>query len=228
MKNSNFPVARAAAFYGAIAASQAVVIAGINLGWSAYAIVGGGLACVAVAAVMADTAVRSLLKTVNDVSHHVIRMSQGDLSTTIDVGATGGSASALNSLKTLQAELRKTIGAIRSGSHEVSTASTEIATGNQDLSQRTEQTASNLQQTASSLSQLTGNVRQSADAAAQANQLASSATQVARRGGAVVSQVVSTMEEINSSSKKIADIIGVIDGIAFQTNILALNAAVEA
>ena len=107
-------------------------------------------------------------------------------------------------------------------------SSSEVATGNADLSQRTEHTASNLQQTASSIEQLSGTVRQSADAASTANQLAASAATVARRGGEVVSQVVSTMDEINTSSKKIADIIGVIDGIAFQTNILALNAAVEA
>ena len=110
----------------------------------------------------------------------------------------------------------------------IQTASAEIASGNQDLSARTEQTASNLQQTASSMEQLTGTVKQSAESASQANQLASSAAAVAERGGSVVSQVVSTMNEINASSKKIADIIGVIDGIAFQTNILALNAAVEA
>src|SRR5207249_10337976 len=110
----------------------------------------------------------------------------------------------------------------------ISTASTEIAHGNADLSARTEQTASNLQQTASSMAQLTGTVRQSADAASQANQLASSASAVAQRGGEVVTQVVSTMDEITASSKKIADIIGVIDGIAFQTNILAWKAAVEA
>jgi len=107
-------------------------------------------------------------------------------------------------------------------------ASSEIATGNQDLSGRTEQTASNLQQAASSLEQLTGTVQQSADSARQASQLAASAAEVAARGGAVVSQVVATMDEINNSSRKIVDIIGVIDGIAFQTNILALNAAVEA
>src|SRR5207248_5559396 len=102
------------------------------------------------------------------------------------------------------------------------------ARGNQDLSARTEQTASNLQPAASSMEQLTGTVRQSADSARQADQLASSAAEVAARGGDVVSKVVSTMDEINASSKKISDIIGVIDGIAFQTNILALNAAVEA
>jgi methyl-accepting chemotaxis protein len=165
---------------------------------------------------------------ITEFTAHTVAMGRGDLSTTIRSNGPAATTASLRALKTLQDEMRKTIGSIRSGTHEVSTASIEIATGNQDLSQRTEQTASNLQQTASSLSQLTGNVRQSADAAAQANQLASSATQVARRGGTVVSQVVATMEEINSSSKKIADIIGVIDGIAFQTNILALNAAVEA
>jgi methyl-accepting chemotaxis protein len=103
-----------------------------------------------------------------------------------------------------------------------------VAGGNQDLSQRTEQTASSLQQAASSMTQLTGTVRQSAEAASQANQLADSASSVARRGGAVVGEVVSTMDQISTASRRIADIIGVIDGIAFQTNILALNAAVEA
>ncbi|WP_428506093.1 methyl-accepting chemotaxis protein [Roseateles sp.] len=117
---------------------------------------------------------------------------------------------------------------VRSASNSITTASSEIALGAQDLSQRTEQTASNLQQAASSMEQLTGTVRQTADAAQTANQLASSASSAAAKGGEVVSQVVTTMDEINNSSKKISDIIGVIDGIAFQTNILALNAAVEA
>jgi methyl-accepting chemotaxis protein len=117
---------------------------------------------------------------------------------------------------------------VRQSAESIQVASAEVASGNTDLSQRTEQAASNLQQTAGSVEQLTSSVRQSADAAAQANQLASSASAVAQRGGQVVSQVVSTMDEINTSSKRIADIIGTIDGIAFQTNILALNAAVEA
>ena len=124
--------------------------------------------------------------------------------------------------------LRRLVGEVRHTADSISTASNEIATGNQDLSARTEQAASNLQQTASSMEQLTGTVKQTADSATTANQLVSSASSVARRGGEVVTQVVSTMDEINASSKKIADIIGVIDGIAFQTNILALNAAVEA
>ena len=117
---------------------------------------------------------------------------------------------------------------VRTAVDSITTASSEIASGNQDLSARTEATASSLAQTAQSMDQLTATVRQSADAARQANQLASSAAQVAARGGQVVGEVVTTMGDINQSSRKIADIIGVIDGIAFQTNILALNAAVEA
>jgi methyl-accepting chemotaxis protein len=128
----------------------------------------------------------------------------------------------------MQQRLRDVVGGIRTGVDSVNTASVEIASGNVDLSARTEQTASNLQQAASAMEQLTGTVKQSADSARQANQLASSAAEVAQRGGSVVAQVVSTMDDINTSSKKIADIIGTIDGIAFQTNILALNAAVEA
>jgi methyl-accepting chemotaxis protein len=128
----------------------------------------------------------------------------------------------------MQDRLRGLVGQIRQSADSIQVASAEVASGNADLSVRTEQAASNLQQTASSMEQLTGTVRQSADSASTANQLASSAATVAQRGGQVVSQVVSTMDEINTSSKKIVDIIGTIDGIAFQTNILALNAAVEA
>jgi methyl-accepting chemotaxis protein len=117
---------------------------------------------------------------------------------------------------------------IRSTADRIGTASTEIAAGNQNLSERTEQTSSNLQQTAGSMDALTATVRQSADAAQHANQLAGGATAVAQRGGGVVGQLVTTMDEIQTSSRRISDIIGVIDGIAFQTNILALNAAVEA
>ncbi len=136
--------------------------------------------------------------------------------------------SLLHSLKRLALSLQSTMGEIHLAAQSISVASSEIAAGNQDLSVRTEQTASNLQRTASSMDDLTGAVKQSADAARQANQLAATAAEVAARGGQVVGQVVSTMDDINQSSKKIADIIGVIDGIAFQTNILALNAAVEA
>src|SRR6185312_13950742 len=116
----------------------------------------------------------------------------------------------------------------RTGTDTIATASSQIASGNQDLSSRTEEQASSLEQTAASMEQLTSTVKQNADNARQANQLAVSASEVAVKGGSVVSQVVDTMASINASSRKIVDIIGVIDGIAFQTNILALNAAVEA
>ena len=116
----------------------------------------------------------------------------------------------------------------RPSSDSIATGSSQIATGNQDLSQRTEEQASNLQQTAATMEQLTSTVKNSADTARAANQLANSARDVATQGGVVVGQVVETMDQITAASKKIADIIGVIDGIAFQTNILALNAAVEA
>ncbi len=134
----------------------------------------------------------------------------------------------MRALGAMAAQLNQSIATVLESSESIRLASAEIATGNQDLSVRTEQTASNLQRAASSTAQLTGTVRQSADAARQANQLASSSAGIAARGGEVVGQVVTTMEEINTSARKIADIIGVIDSIAFQTNILALNAAVEA
>ena len=134
----------------------------------------------------------------------------------------------LRSLNTMTQRLRAVVSEVRNGVDSVSSAASEIATGNQDLSGRTEQTAANLEETAASIEELTATVSQSADTARQANQLASGAVQAAERGGHVVEQVVSSMQQITSSSHKIADIIGVIDGIAFQTNILALNAAVEA
>jgi len=152
----------------------------------------------------------------------------GNLSQRVEVQGHDEVAHLMRSLGAMTASLQKMVASVRASSDSIGTASAEIATGNQDLSQRTEQTASNLQQAASSMEQLTGTVRQSADSARQANQLAGSAAEVAARGGVVVAQVVTTMDEINASSKKISDIIGVIDGIAFQTNILALNAAVEA
>jgi len=125
-------------------------------------------------------------------------------------------------------KLAAIVGEVRISTDSVATASNEIASGNQDLSSRTEQQAGSLEETASSMEELTATVKQNADFARQANQLAASASGVAVRGGDVVDGVVETMESISASSKKIVDIIGVIDGIAFQTNILALNAAVEA
>jgi methyl-accepting chemotaxis protein len=212
-----------------LAAGQACVAIGVNTGWSATSVIASSLTLTAIGAAIYLSGLSVLRNFLTVFSGHARRLAEGDLSVDITIeGGNSDSAAVLRSLQTLQTELRRSISAIRTGADGVTVAATEIASGNQDLSQRTEQTASNLQQAASSMSQLNGTVRQSADAASQANQLASSATQVARRGGEVVSQVVTTMDEINASSKKIADIIGVIDGIAFQTNILALNAAVEA
>ena len=154
------------------------------------------------------------------------RIAEGDL--TLELSSQQARRGLMGELHRTQQNLQNMVAQVRASSDSIHNASTEIASGNQDLSARTETAASNLQETASAMEQLTGTVRQSADAARQANQLAASAAEVAQRGGAVVAEVVSTMDEINHSSQKISDIIGVIDGIAFQTNILALNAAVEA
>ena len=156
------------------------------------------------------------------------RMANGDLSVPVLVEGRDEAADVQQALSRMQQALSGLVGEVRASSESIATASAEIATGNHDLSTRTEQTASNLQQAASSLEQLTGTVGQTADSARTANQLAASASTAAQRGGEVVSQVVTTMNEIQASSRRIADIIGTIDGIAFQTNILALNAAVEA
>jgi len=157
------------------------------------------------------------------------KIAEGDLSSSrLEVQGKDESARMLRALSAMNASLHTIVSEVRVATDSITTASTEIAVGNQDLSSRTEQTASNLQQAAASIEQISGTVQHSADAAKQANDLASTAAEVASRGGTVVSQVVSTMQDINASSKKISDIIGVIDGIAFQTNILALNAAVEA
>ncbi len=151
----------------------------------------------------------------------------GDLSTEIHVRA-GDSVSLMANLRDMQQGLVEAVRQVRMGSEGVATASTQIADGNQDLSGRTEQQASALQQTAATMDELGSTVRNNADNARRANELAQGAATVAGKGGAMVGQVVQTMKGINDSSRKIADIIGVIDGIAFQTNILALNAAVEA
>ncbi|MET0211347.1 MAG: methyl-accepting chemotaxis protein, partial [Burkholderiaceae bacterium] len=155
------------------------------------------------------------------------QMAEGDLSQRIAV-APGADASLLAAVRDMSQGLSAIVANVRSGTDSMTVASREIAAGNQDLSVRTEKQAGSLEQTSSNMQQLTETVRQSADAASQANQLAGSAATVARKGGEVVGQVVSTMNDISASSRKIGDIIGTIDGIAFQTNILALNAAVEA
>ena len=155
------------------------------------------------------------------------KVAQGDLSD-IDGADKAPDGSVLASMGAMQRQLLTLIGQVRSSADSIAVASAEIAQGNNDLSRRTESQASSLEQTSASMEELTSTVKQNADNATEANQLADSASAVAIRGGEVVVQVVETMKGINDSSKKIADIIGVIDGIAFQTNILALNAAVEA
>jgi methyl-accepting chemotaxis protein len=155
------------------------------------------------------------------------RIASGDLATHVDL-ASGDSTSLLYEIKAMSDSFAVIVSQVRSGSEGVATASSEIAQGNHDLSARTEQQASALEETAASMEELSATVKQNADSARQANQLAATASTVAESGGAVVGQVVETMKGINASSRKISDIISVIDGIAFQTNILALNAAVEA
>ena len=156
------------------------------------------------------------------------QIARGDLSTDVTVRGTDETADLLQALAEMTNNLRQLVGEVAGGAHMVADTSAQIAQGNQDLSQRTEEQASTLEETASSMEELTSTVSLNAQNARQASQLAMNASDVARKGGQVVGQVVSTMAGISGSSRKIGDIIGVIDGIAFQTNILALNAAVEA
>ncbi|MBL8289662.1 MAG: HAMP domain-containing protein, partial [Rubrivivax sp.] len=171
---------------------------------------------------------RSITKPIAAAREAALAISGGDLTRRIHSEGQDEAADLLAALARMQQGLSGLVGDLHQASQTLQTASVEVASGNADLSHRTEQTAGNLQQAASALTQLTSTVNQTAQSARTANQLASSASGVAQRGGQVVSQVVATMEEISTSSRKIADIIGTIDGIAFQTNILALNAAVEA
>ena len=172
--------------------------------------------------------IRSITTPLNYAVEAVRHIAQGDLSRPIEVRNHDELGTLLSTMSEMQTSLISVVSSVRTGSESVATASAEIAQGNQDLSSRTENQASALEQTASSMEHLGSTVRQNADNARQANQLAQQASSVAAEGGDVVGQVVETMKEINTSSQKIADIISVIDGIAFQTNILALNAAVEA
>ncbi|HYR24307.1 MAG TPA: methyl-accepting chemotaxis protein [Aquabacterium sp.] len=155
-------------------------------------------------------------------------VASGDLTSRIEITRQDETGQLLHALKAMNDNLSHMVSQVRHSSDSIATGSTQIAMGNADLSQRTEEQASNLQQTAASMEQLSSTVKQNADTANQAVQIASHASQSASAGGQVVGQVVATMGDISDSSRKIADIIGVIDGIAFQTNILALNAAVEA
>ncbi len=183
---------------------------------------------VAFAALAALWLIRSITRPLEQAVETADRIAQGDLSGQIVVRSQDETGHLLSSLQRMQQSLVTTVGAVRQNAEGVASASAEIASGNNDLSSRTEQQASALEETAASMEELSSTVKQNADSARQASQLAISASTVAVQGGDVVSEVVETMKEINASSSKIADIISVIDGIAFQTNILALNAAVEA
>ncbi|CAB3713796.1 methyl-accepting chemotaxis protein [Paraburkholderia rhynchosiae] len=169
-----------------------------------------------------------IVQPLQDATECFERIAAGDLSETIEVRSRNEIGRLFAGIKQMQESMASMVTAVRSSTESIDTGAREIAMGNTDLSQRTEQQAASLQETASSMEQLTGTVRQNAENARQASQLAVNASDIATRGGDVVSQVVTTMQDIASSSGKVVDIIGVIEGIAFQTNILALNAAVEA
>jgi methyl-accepting chemotaxis protein len=191
-------------------------------------LIGATLLAFVAATSLALLITRSITRPINEAVNAAEMVAAGDLTHSIQVHGRDEVSQLLTALQTMTGSLSSIVGEVRAGTETISTASREIATGNQDLSSRTEEQASSLEETASSMEELTSTVKQSADNARQANVLANSASQVAVRGGQVVSQVVETMGSINESSRRIVDIIGVIDGIAFQTNILALNAAVEA
>ncbi|MCC8996529.1 MAG: methyl-accepting chemotaxis protein [Nitrosomonas sp.] len=192
-------------------------------------LVGAILASFTIAFVFSIVLLKSIIEPLDEAIDIAHKVAEGDLTSNIVVPDTKASTGRLlEALKEMNDNLIDLVGKVRTSTDQISTASGEIASGNLDLSHRTEEQASSLEETASSMEELTSTVKQNADNARQANQLAEGASQVAIKGGEVVGQVVDTMKSISESSHKIVDIISVIDGIAFQTNILALNAAVEA
>ena len=187
-----------------------------------------GISAALAVIVLAWWITRSITLPLHEAARVANQIGAGDLKSSFTILSQDEVGQLMVALQTMVGSLKGMIGEVKSASEQIATASSEIAQGNADLSSRTENQASSLQQTAASIEQLTSTVKQNADSARQANQLAAAASMDASRGGEVVSQVVTTMTDIQDSSKRIADIIAVIDGIAFQTNILALNAAVEA
>ncbi len=192
------------------------------------AVVVAGVAGLALLVVLSWVLVARIRQSLSEVSGVARRIGEGDLSRPVQVSGRGEVAEMMLAMQQMQASLVRIVGEVRLSSDSIATGSSEIATGNADLSQRTEEQASNLEETAASMEELTSTVKNNADTAHKAAALAGEASRAAVQGGEVVGQVVSPMEEISAASRKITDIISVIDGIAFQTNILALNAAVEA
>ena len=214
----------------AVSRAQAAALAGVNTnGWVGL---GTGLVVLLVLGVASRLIVASVWRDLGDepttLRRFVQRVAEGDLSCAGDAGVPVLPGSLHQAVVAMATRLGETVSTIREATRSISVASREIAAGSMDLNTRTEQTSANLQQTASSVTELASSVRQSAEAARATDQLVSTASDSARRGGEIVAQVVSSMDEIDVASRKIKDIISVIDGIAFQTNILALNAAVEA
>ncbi|WP_426087063.1 methyl-accepting chemotaxis protein [Janthinobacterium sp. PSPC1-1] len=193
-----------------------------------WVLLGGGAIAALLACMLAILLTRNITRPLVEAVAVAQRVAQGDLSSDIVVRSQDETGQLMAALRDMNTALIGIVGEVRGGTDTIATASAQIAVGTMDLSSRTEQQASSLEETASSMEELTAAVKQNADNALAARSLASAASAVAVKGGAVVSEVVQTMGSINDSSRKIADIIGVIDGIAFQTNILALNAAVEA
>ena len=191
-------------------------------------IVAAGLLVLAFAATMAWRLTVSITHPLKRAVVAANRIASGDLLGEMQIQGQGEVAQLLSALMDMRNGLARLVGEVRNGAEHISTGANEIAMGNSDLSHRTETQASNLEETAASMHELSSTVTSNAETALQANRMASSASSAASKGGAVVGQVIATMHDITASSQKIADIIGVIDGIAFQTNILALNAAVEA
>ncbi|GIZ50397.1 hypothetical protein NCCP691_04110 [Noviherbaspirillum aridicola] len=213
--------------------NQDVAVQAVDKGERAVSRAGLIMLAVAIAAVIVALVVAALITaSITAPIREAVRVAQtvasGDLTSRIEVTTTEETGQLLKALREMNDSLVRIVGEVRTGTDTIATASSQIASGNLDLSSRTEEQASSLEETASSMEEMTSTVKQSADNARQANALAVSASEVASKGGAVMGEVVTTMGAINESSKKIADIITVIDGIAFQTNILALNAAVEA
>jgi methyl-accepting chemotaxis protein len=206
-------------------ATASAIVAGDRLAMSVYVV---EAIVLALAGLLAWATIRSITGPLQEAVQVTRRVAAGDLTSHIAVTGSDEAAELLSALREMNEGLGEIVTQIRSGADAIAVGAGQVAAGNQQLSSRTEEHASSLEETASTLEEFTATVRQNADHAKQASQLAGTASTTAQKGGEVVSRVVTTMQDVSTSSKKISDIIGVIDGISFQTNILALNAAVEA